>query len=226
MAKVAVIIPCYNEEITIKSVLDDAFKVLPDADIYVYDNNSTDKTVEIASKSGAIIKYCKEQGKGNVLKQAFKEIEADVYITIDGDNTYNFEKTPEMIEKVLAGADMVIGDRLTSSYYQNNNMRFHNFGNRLVKFLVNHLYHNKFSDIMTGLRALSRNFVKSINILSNGFQIETEMSIYACKHKLRVESVEIDYQDRPEGSYTKTKAIRDGMKIVWMIIRLKFKRKY
>ena len=227
MSKVAVLIPCYNEELTVGKVVKDALAMLPDADVYVYDNNSTDKTIEKATEAGAIVRTCEKQGKGNVLKKMFEEIDADVYITIDGDDTYDFEKVPEMINKVLnEGADMVIGDRLTSSYFKNKNPGFHNFGNRLVKFLVNHLFHYKFTDIMTGLRALSRNFVKNIKIVSSGFQIETEFSIYAAKHKLKIDSVEINYKDRPEGSYTKTKAIRDGMKIVGMIFKLRFKRHY
>ena len=227
MPKVAILIPCYNEEITIEKVVKDAFKAVPDADVYVYDNNSTDKTSEIAAKAGAIVRKAEQQGKGNVLKKMFKEIDADVYITIDGDDTYDFEQVPLMVDKVInEKVDMVIGDRLTSSFFQNNNPRFHSFGNRLVRFLVNHMFHYKFTDIMTGLRALSNNFVKSINIVSTGFQVETEFSIYAAKHKLKIDTVEINYKDRPEGSYTKTKAVRDGLKIIWMIFRLKFKRKY
>ena len=227
MSKVAILIPCYNEELTITKVVEDAFKAMPEAEVYVYDNNSKDKTFEIAQKTGAIVRKCEKQGKGNVLKQAFEEIDADVYVTIDGDDTYDFEKVPEMVDKVLnEGADMVIGDRLTSSYFQKNNGAFHNFGNRLVRFLVNHMFHYKFTDVMTGLRAMSRNFVKNIKIISKGFQIETEFSIYAAKHKLKIDSVEINYKDRPEGSKTKTKAIRDGAKIVGMIFKLKFKRSY
>ena len=227
MSKVAVIVPCYNEEVTIKKVVQDAFKYLPDADVYVYDNNSKDKTAEEALSAGAIVVKAEKQGKGNVLKQAFQEIDADVYITIDGDDTYNLEQGQLMVDKVVnEGCDMVIGDRLTSSYFQNKNLPFHNFGNRLVRFLVNHMFHYKFTDIMTGLRAMSPKLVKNINIVSTGFQIETELSIYAAKHKLKIDSVEVGYQDRPEGSYTKTKAIRDGIKIVGMIFKLKFKRKY
>ena len=227
MSKVAILIPCYNEELTITKVVEDAFKAMPEAEVYVYDNNSKDNTFEIAQKAGAIVKKCEKQGKGNVLKQAFEEIDADVYVTIDGDDTYDFEKVPEMVNKVLnEGCDMVIGDRLTSSYFTKKNGAFHNFGNRLVRFLVNHMFHYKFTDVMTGLRAMSRNFAKSIKIVSKGFQIETEFSIYAAKHKLKIDSVEINYKERPEGSKTKTKAIRDGAKIVGMIFKLKFKRSY
>jgi len=227
MSKVAILIPCYNEEITVTKVVEDAFKAMPEADIYVYDNNSKDNTFEVASKTKAIVRKCEKQGKGNVIKQAFEEIDADVYVTIDGDDTYDFEKVPEMVNKVLnEGADMVIGDRLTSSYFKKNNGPFHNFGNRLVRFLVNHLFHYKFTDVMTGLRAMSRNFAKNIKIVSTGFQIETEFSIYAAKHKLKIDSLEINYKDRPEGSKTKTKAIKDGIKIVGMIFKLKFKRSY
>ena len=228
MAKVAVLIPCYNEELTIKTVIEDAKKHLPDADIYVYDNNSTDKTSEVALEAGAIVKECPNKGKGNVFKQMFKEIDADVYITTDGDDTYNLKEAQVMVDKVInEDVDMVVGDRLSSSYFGNKkNGRFHSFGNRLVRFLVNLLFHQKYKDVMTGLRALSPNFVKSINIISDGFQVETEFSIYAAKHGLKVDSVEIEYQDRPEGSQTKTRVIRDGVRIIWMIFKLKFKRKY
>lgn len=228
MTKVAVLIPCYNEELTIKAVIEDAFNKVKGASIYVYDNNSSDKTAKIAKEAGATVVNSPLKGKGNVIKQMFKEIDADVYITIDGDNTYNLKEAQNMINKIVnEDVDMVIGDRLTSSYFQNKkNGRFHHFGNRLVRFLVNHLYHQKYTDIMTGLRALSPKFVKNINVVSKGFEIETELSIYAAKHKLKVDTIEIEYQDRPEGSYTKTKALRDGFKIVWMIFRLKFKRNY
>ena len=227
MSKVAVLIPCYNEEITIRKVVTDAFKYIPDANVYVYDNNSSDNTAKEAEEAGAVVVKSPKQGKGNVFKQMFKEIDANVYITIDGDDTYNLEQAPLMIDKVVnQGVDMVIGDRLTSSYFQNKNLPFHSFGNRLVRFLVNHMFHYKFTDIMTGLRALSPKFVKNINIVSNGFQVETEFSIYAAKHKLNIDTVEVTYQDRPEGSYTKTKAIRDGIKIIGMIFKLKFNRKY
>ena len=227
MKKVAILIPCYNEELTVAKVVRDAFEAVPDADVYVYDNNSTDHTKEEALKAGAIVKDAPLQGKGNVVKQMFQEVDADVYITIDGDDTYNFKQVPLMIKKVSEeGCDMVIGDRLSSSFFDKNNPAFHNFGNRLVRFLVNHMFHCKYRDIMTGLRAMSRNLVKNIPVVSKGFQIETELSIYAAKHKLKVDTVEIDYQDRPEGSYTKTKAIRDGLKIVGMIFKLKFKRHY
>ena len=227
MCRVAILIPCYNEEITIAKVVKDAYEAVPNGTVYVYDNNSTDRTAELAEQAGAVVRKAEKQGKGNVLKKMFEEIDADVYITIDGDDTYDFEQVPLMIDKVYKeGVDMVIGDRLTSSFFKNKNPRFHSFGNRLVRFLVNHMFHYKYTDIMTGLRALSPNFVKNIKIVSDGFQIETEFSIYAAKHKLKIDSVEINYKDRPEGSYTKTKAIRDGMKIIGMIFKLKFKRNY
>lgn len=227
MCRVAILVPCYNEEITIAKVVKDAYQAVPSGTVYVYDNNSTDRTAELAEQAGAVVRKAEKQGKGNVLKKMFEEIDADVYITIDGDDTYDFEQVPLMIDKVYKeGADMVIGDRLTSSFFKNKNPRFHSFGNRLVRFLVNHMFHYKYTDIMTGLRALSPNFVKNIKIVSNGFQVETEFSIYAAKHKLKIDSVEINYKDRPEGSYTKTKAIRDGIKIILMIFKLKFKRKY
>ena len=227
MCRVAILIPCYNEELTVAKVVKDAYQAVPNGTVYVYDNNSTDRTAELAEEAGAVVRKAEKQGKGNVLKKMFEEIDADVYITIDGDDTYDFEQVPLMIDKVYKeGADMVIGDRLTSSFFKNKNPRFHSFGNRLVRFLVNHMFHYKYTDIMTGLRALSENFVKNIKIVSDGFQIETEFSIYAAKHKLKIDSVEINYKDRPEGSYTKTKAIRDGMKIIGMIFKLKFKRNY
>lgn len=227
MCRVAILIPCYNEELTVAKVVKNAYQAVPNGTVYVYDNNSTDRTAELAEEAGAVVRKAEKQGKGNVLKKMFEEIDADVYITIDGDDTYDFEQVPLMIDKVYKeGADMVIGDRLTSSFFKNKNPRFHSFGNRLVRFLVNHMFHYKYTDIMTGLRALSPNFVKNIKIVSDGFQIETEFSIYAAKHKLKIDSVEINYKDRPEGSYTKTKAIRDGMKIIGMIFKLKFKRKY
>ena len=227
MCRVAILIPCYNEELTVAKVVKDAYQAVPNGTVYVYDNNSTDRTAELAEEAGAVVRKAEKQGKGNVLKKMFEEIDADVYITIDGDDTYDFEQVHLMIDKVYKeGADMVIGDRLTSSFFKNKNPRFHSFGNRLVRFLVNHMFHYKYTDIMTGLRALSPNFVKNIKIVSDGFQIETEFSIYAAKHKLKIDSVEINYKDRPEGSYTKTKAIRDGMKIIGMIFKLKFKRNY
>ena len=227
MSKIAILVPCYNEEVTVRKVVTDALTYVPEATVYVYDNNSTDRTAEEAKAAGAVVVKAEKQGKGNVFKQMFEEIDADVYITIDGDDTYDLKQARVMIDKVInEGCDMVIGDRLTSNYFKNKNLPFHSFGNRLVRFLVNHMFHYKFTDIMTGLRALSPNFVKNIKIVSNGFQVETEFSIYAAKHKLKIGTVEVDYKDRPEGSFTKTKAIRDGIKIVNMIFKLKFNRKY
>ena len=225
MSKIAVLLPCYNEEITLGKVIDDVKKYLPDADIFVFNNNSTDRSKEIALEKKVNVIDVIEQGKGNVVKAMFKTIDADAYLMVDADDTYDLANASKMIDMILnEGYDMVIGDRLSSNYYQNNKIMFHSFGNRLVKFLVNVMYHNKISDIMTGLRTFSPRFVKEMNIISKGFEIETEMSIYATKKKMKVGAVLVDYRDRPEGSYTKTKAIRDGLKIIKLIFKKKFSK--
>ena len=193
--KVAVLIPCYNEAVTIGKVVDDFKRVLPDADIYVYDNNSKDDTAAIAEDHGAIVRTEPRQGKGNVVRQMFREIDADYYIMVDGDDTYPADAAPAMVAKVLEGYDMVIGDRLSSTYFQENKRPFHNFGNRLVRDSINGLFHANVTDIMTGYRAFSYQFVKSFPVLSKGFEIETEMTIHALDKNLSVQSVQVEYRD-------------------------------
>ena len=219
--KIAVLIPCYNESQTISKVIKDYKKVLPEADIYVYDNNSTDKTDEIAKKAGAIVRYEYRQGKGNVIRTMFREIDADCYLMIDGDDTYPSENAKEMCDLVLSGrADMVIGDRLSSTYFSENKRPFHNFGNRIVRFLINFLFKNKVKDIMTGYRAFSKEFVKGFPVLSKGFEIETEMTIHAVDKNFKLVEVPVDYRDRPEGSVSKLNTYSDGIKVIRMIATL------
>ena len=219
--KIAVLIPCYNESQTISKVIKDYKKVLPEADIYVYDNNSTDKTDEIAKKAGAIVRYEYRQGKGNVIRTMFREIEADCYLMIDGDDTYPAENAKEMCELVLNGrADMVIGDRLSSTYFVENKRLFHNFGNKIVRFLINFLFKNKVKDIMTGYRAFSKEFVKGFPVLSKGFEIETEMTIHAVDKNFKLVEVPVDYRDRPAGSVSKLNTYSDGFKVLKMIATL------
>ena len=213
--KIAVLIPCYNESRTIEKVIKDYRKVLPHADIYVYDNNSTDGTDEIAKKAGAIVRYEYRQGKGNVIRTMFKEIDADCYLMIDGDDTYPAENAKEMCDYVLDGkADMVIGDRLSSTYFEENKRPFHNFGNSLVRFLINFIFHNNVKDIMTGYRAFSYDFVKSFPILSKGFEIETEMTIHAVDKNFKLVEIPVTYRDRPEGSVSKLNTYSDGFKVL------------
>ena len=219
--KIAVLIPCYNESQTISKVIKDYKKVLPEADIYVYDNNSTDKTDEIAKKAGAIVRYEYRQGKGNVIRTMFREIDADCYLMIDGDDTYPAENAKEMCELVLNGrADMVIGDRLSSTYFVENKRLFHNFGNKIVRFLINFLFKNKVKDIMTGYRAFSKEFVKGFPVLSKGFEIETEMTIHAVDKNFKLVEVPVDYRDRPAGSVSKLNTYSDGFKVLKMIATL------
>ena len=213
--KIAVLIPCYNESRTIEKVIKDYRKVLPHADIYVYDNNSTDGTDEIAKKAGAIVRYEYRQGKGNVIRTMFKEIDADCYLMIDGDDTYPAENAKEMCDYILDGkADMVIGDRLSSTYFEENKRPFHNFGNSLVRFLINFIFHNNVKDIMTGYRAFSYDFVKSFPILSKGFEIETEMTIHAVDKNFKLVEIPITYRNRPEGSVSKLNTYSDGFKVL------------
>ncbi len=224
--KIAVLIPCYNEAMTVAKVVADFRAVFPTADIYVYDNNSTDGTDEIARKAGAIVRYEKAQGKGNVVRSMFRDIDADCYIMTDGDDTYPAEYAPQMAELVLSGqADMVVGDRLSSSYFTENKRPFHGFGNKLVKRLVNLTCRGDLHDIMSGLRAFSRGFVKSFPVMSEGFQLETEMSVYALKKGLSIKEVVIPYRDRPAGSVSKLNTIKDGFKVLVMIARLSSKYK-
>lgn len=221
MDKIAVLIPCYNESKTIEKVINDYRKVLPEAIIYVYDNNSTDDTGTIAQKSGAVVRHEYQQGKGNVIRRMFREIEAECYIMVDGDDTYPAENAREMVEQVLNfQADMVVGDRLSSTYYKENKRPFHNTGNSLVKKLINILFHTEISDIMTGYRAFSYNFVKTFPVLSKGFEIETEMTIHAVDKNMRVTNVIVEYRDRPAGSVSKLNTFSDGAKVLKTIVKL------
>ena len=221
MDKIAVLIPCYNEEQTIGKVVEDARKALPEAAVYVYDNNSVDKTVECASLAGAIVRRERQQGKGNVIRRMFREIDAECYILIDGDDTYPLEAAPRMAELVLKEhSDMVVGDRLSSTYFSENKRPFHNFGNSLVRASINHLFHCDIRDIMTGYRAFSYGFVKTFPVLSAGFEIETEMTIHAVSHNLLIDNVVVDYRDRPEGSASKLNTLSDGTKVLFTILRL------
>lgn len=221
MDKIAVLIPCYNESITIGKVIDDFKKALPEAVIYVYDNNSTDNTAEIAEKHGALVRNEYVQGKGNVIRRMLREIDAEVYIMTDGDDTYPAEYAPEMVKKLRENnADMVVGDRLSSTYFTENKRPFHNFGNSIVRFFINRLFKSNIKDIMTGYRAFSYNFIKTFPVLSKGFEIETEMSIHAVDKNMTVENVIIDYRDRPDGSESKLSTYSDGFKVLWTIARL------
>lgn len=221
MDKVAVLIPCYNESQTIRKVISDWKKELPEAVIYVYDNNSSDSTVAYAKEEGAVVRHEYQQGKGNVIRRMFREIDAQVYIMVDGDDTYPAEYGRELVECVLGkGADMVIGDRLSSTYFEENKRPFHNFGNSIVRKLINVLFKSDIKDIMTGYRAFSYNFVKTFPVLSQGFEIETEMSIHAVDKNLHMENVVIEYRDRPAGSESKLNTYSDGMKVLKMISRL------
>ncbi len=221
MDKIAVLIPCYNEAQTIEKVVTDAKKALPDATIYVYDNNSTDGTAEIAKKAGAIIRHEYMQGKGNVIRRMFREIDAQCYLMIDGDDTYPLDCAKELVDKVLYHqADMVVGDRLSSTYFTENKRPFHNFGNSLVRGSINWLFHSNIKDIMTGYRAFSYQFVKTFPVLSKGFEIETEMTIHAVFNNMQIENVVVDYRDRPAGSESKLNTYSDGMKVIGTIIRL------
>lgn len=221
MDKIAVLIPCYNEEKTIEKVVNDFKNVLPEAVIYVYDNNSKDRTAEIAEKAGAVVRREYMQGKGNVIRRMFREVDALCYIMTDGDDTYPVDKAPEMADRVLShNADMVVGDRLSSTYFTENKRRFHNFGNSLVRKSINLLFHSNIKDIMTGYRAFSYEFVKTFPVLSKGFEIETEMSIHAVDKNMQVENVIIEYRDRPEGSESKLNTYSDGFKVIRMIAGL------
>ena len=219
--KVAVLIPCYNEELTVEKTVSDFKHVLPNADIYVYNNNSKDRTKELALKAGAIVKDEYRQGKGAVVRSMFRDIEADVYIMVDGDDTYPAEEVESLITPVLEGkADMVIGDRLSSTYYTENKRPFHNFGNSLVKGLINFLFKSDLNDIMTGYRSFSKKFVKCMPVMSDGFQIETEMTIFALTNNMQVVNVPITYRDRPEGSESKLNTFSDGFKVLLTLFNL------
>lgn len=221
MDKVAVLIPCYNESTTIGKVIDDFKRVLPEGTIYVYDNNSNDGTADIAKERGAVVRSENMQGKGNVIRRMFREINAEVYIMIDGDDTYPVEDAPEMVRRVREeNADMVVGDRLSSTYFTENKRPFHNMGNSLVRMSINKLFDNNIKDVMTGYRAFSYNFVKTFPVLSKGFEIETEMTIHAVDKKMNVQNVIIEYRDRPDGSESKLNTYSDGIKVLWTILRL------
>ena len=221
MDKIAVLIPCYNEEKTIEKVVKDFKTVLPEAVIYVYDNNSTDRTAECAKNAGAVVRHEYQQGKGNVIRRMFREIDAECYIMTDGDDTYPAEYAREMCNKVLnRNVDMVVGDRLSATYFKENKRRFHNLGNSLVRASINFLFKSEIKDIMTGYRAFSYNFVKTFSVLSKGFEIETEMTIHSVDKNMFVENVVIDYRDRPEGSESKLNTYSDGLKVLKTIIRL------
>ncbi|MBT1177884.1 glycosyltransferase [Bifidobacterium callimiconis] len=217
---IAVLLPCYNEEVTIGKVVRDFRAALPTADIYVYDNNSSDKTAEIAAAEGAIVRKEPRQGKGNVIRAMFEEIDADVYVMSDGDDTYPADAAPAMVEKVLEGYDMVIGDRLSSTYFQENKRPFHNFGNKLVRGSINHLFGSNVRDIMTGYRAFSFTYVKTYPVLSRGFEVETEMTIHTLDKNVRWYEMPIQYRDRPEGSVSKLNTVGDGIKVMSTIFRL------
>ena len=219
--KTAVLIPCYNEAKTIKKVVTDFKKALPHADIYVYDNNSTDNTDKIARDAGAIIKYEYQQGKGNVVRSMFREIKADCYIMVDGDDTYPAESAQEFEKLILNGeADMVIGDRLSSTYFEENDRPFHNTGNRVVRKFINLFFKSELNDIMTGMRAFSYNFVKSFPIQSKEFEIETEMSVFALINNFKIKEIPVEYRDRIEGSESKLNTYKDGYKVLRMIFTL------
>ena len=221
MPKIAVLIPCYNESKTIAKVVSDYKYALPTADIYVYDNNSKDDTDKIASEAGAIVRYERRQGKGNVIRTMFREIYCDCYIVIDGDDSYPAENAAEMCRLVLEEkVDMVIGDRLSSTYFEENKRPFHNFGNSLVRGLINRLFHANVKDIMTGYRAFSKPFVKHFPVLSQGFEIETEMTIHALDKNFYIKEVPVKYRDRPEGSVSKLNTYSDGIKVLKTIVRL------
>lgn len=221
MDTIAVLIPCYNESQTIVKVVREISEALPEAVVYVYDNNSTDKTAELAESAGAVVRHEYRQGKGNVIRRMFREIDARCYLMLDGDDTYPASAARSMVDLVLKqGADMVVGDRLSSTYFQENKRPFHNFGNSLVRSSINCLFHSGIKDIMTGYRAFSYLFVKTFPVLSGGFEIETEMTIHAVDRKMYVENVVVDYRDRPEGSESKLNTYSDGIRVLLTIVRL------
>ena len=219
--EIAVLIPCYNESKTVAKVVKEYQEALPEAKIYVYDNNSTDETGAIAKKAGAIVRQEHRQGKGNVVRSMFRDIEADCYLMIDGDGTYSADAAKKMCEMVLnSGVDMVVGDRLSSTYFKENKRRFHNVGNRMVRLLINVIFRSHVKDIMTGYRAFSRDFVKTFPVLSKGFEIETEMTIHALDKNFYIEEIPVSYKDREEGSESKLNTVSDGMKVIFTIARL------
>ena len=221
MDSIAVLIPCYNEARTVAKVVADYRAALPQATVYVYDNNSTDGTADLAAAAGAVVRKERQQGKGNVLRRMFREIDAECYLLVDGDDTYPAEAAPDMVRAVRErGADMVVGDRLSSTYFTQNKRPFHNFGNSLVRFCINRLFGSQIKDIMTGYRAFSFQFVKTYPVLARGFEIETEMSIHAVERNMRIENIVIEYRDRPAGSASKLNTYSDGLKVLRTIVRL------
>lgn len=221
MDKIAVLIPCYNESQTIEKVVNEYKTALPEASIYVYDNNSTDGTAEIAERAGAIVRHEPRQGKGNVIRSMFRDIDADCYLMIDGDDTYPSDNARQLCDLVLKqGVDMVVGDRLSSTYFTENKRRFHGMGNRLVRFLINKLFKSDIHDIMSGQRAFSRDFVKGFPIMSGGFEIETEMTIHALDKNFVIREVPVQYRDRPDGSESKLNTFSDGFRVLRTIARL------
>lgn len=221
MDRIAVLIPCYNEEQTIEKVVGDVRRELPEAVVYVYDNNSTDRTAELAREAGAVVKFEYAQGKGNVIRRMFREIEAECYLLVDGDDTYPMDCARKMVLKVLEhNADMVVGDRLSSTYFTENKRPFHNFGNSLMRFGINRLFSANIKDIMTGYRAFSYEFVKTFPVISKGFEIETEMTIHAVNYHLQVENEVVEYRDRPEGSVSKLNTFSDGLKVLRKMVQL------
>lgn len=221
MNKIAVLIPCYNEEKTIATVVRDFQKALPEADIYVYDNNSTDNSYKLAKDAGAIVRSEIRQGKGNVIRSMFRDIDADCYLMVDGDDTYSAHDAKRLCQEVFDGrADMVIGDRLSGAYLQENKRRFHGFGNKLVRFLINKLFRSNIQDIMTGYRAFSYDFVKSFPVLSKGFAVETEMTIHAVDKNFKISELTIDFKDRPAGSESKLNTYSDGARVLITIMSL------
>ncbi|MDL2301536.1 glycosyltransferase family 2 protein [Lachnospiraceae bacterium OttesenSCG-928-D06] len=221
MDRIAVLIPCYNEEQTIVKVINDVKAVLPEAVVYVYDNNSTDKTAELSKNAGAIVRHEYKQGKGNVIRRMFREIDALCYLMIDGDDTYPLDCAAKLTDAVLMhNADMVVGDRLSSTYFTENKRPFHNFGNSLMRGGINWLFHSDIQDIMTGYRAFSYEFVKTFPVISKGFEIETEMTIHAVNYNMQVDNVVVEYRDRPEGSVSKLNTYRDGFKVIHKMLQL------
>lgn len=221
MDKIAVLVPCYNEAQTIAKVVTDFKAALPEAVIYVYDNNSTDNTAELARNAGAVVRYEHQQGKGNVVRRMFQEIEAECYVMADGDDTYPAHNAPALVRHVLEGqADMVVGDRLSATYFTENKRPFHNFGNSLVRWCINHIFKSNIKDVMTGYRAFSYRFVKTFPVVSHGFEIETEMTIHAITMNMLVRNELVDYRDRPEGSVSKLNTVSDGIKVLMTIFNL------
>ena len=219
--KTVVLIPCYNESVTIGKVVSDFKSALPEAEIIVFDNNSVDGTEKIAEAAGANVCYEKKQGKGNVVRSMFREIDADCYVLVDGDDTYPAEAAPAMVSAVLdGGMDMVVGDRLSTTYFKENKRKFHGFGNKLVRTIINKVFCGNITDIMTGYRAFSKLFVKSFPICAKGFEIETEMTIHALDKNMNIEEIAVEYRDRPQGSVSKLNTISDGMRVLCTILSL------